>query len=247
MSAKSKKLITAAVILAVVVSVVSGIMVYLCDYYPADDYVQQTMVNNLYASVVEYSDGVIAFEPESEPECGLIFYPGGKVEYTAYSPLMQLLAGEGVLCLLVEMPFNLAVFDSNAAYGLQARYPNVGSWYIGGHSLGGAMAASYASSHTDELGGLILLAAYSTADLSGTSLNVISIYGSEDGVLDRDKYEECKSNLPDNFSEYIIEGGCHAGFGMYGEQQGDGEPTIDSGTQMSLAADFICENIMGGK
>ncbi len=81
---------------------------------------------------------------------GLIFYPGGKVEYTAYQPLMAACAERDILCVLVEMPFNLAVFDINAADGIQEQYPEVGHWYIGGHSLGGSMAASYLSKHTEK-------------------------------------------------------------------------------------------------
>ena len=85
----------------------------------------------------------------------------------------------------------------------------------------------------DEYEGLILLGSYSTADLSDTDLDVLSIYGSEDKVLNREKYEENKSNLPDDFSEVVIEGGCHAYFGMYGAQDGDGTPTIQTTSRLA--------------
>ena len=94
----------------------------------------------------EEPDGKIVFEPEGATK-GFIFYPGGKVEYTAYIPLMQACAEEGILCVLVEMPFHLAVFDVNAADGIQKEYPEIEEWYIGGHSLGGSMAASYLAVH----------------------------------------------------------------------------------------------------
>lgn len=245
MSGKSKKIIIISVIAAAIVSLIAGCAVYLFDYYPAEDYIEQALQSTSYASVVSYGDDVIAFEPWTEPQAGLIFYPGGKVEYTAYAPLMQYLSGQGVLCMLVKMPCNLAVLDKNAAYGLQERYPEIERWYMGGHSLGGAMAASYVSKHSAEFEGLVLLGAYSTADLSGTGLNVISIYGSEDGVLNRTKYEKCRSNLPEGFSEYIIEGGNHANFGAYGTQSGDGEASIDPETQSSLTAEFIYQKIAG--
>ncbi|MBQ3601265.1 MAG: alpha/beta hydrolase, partial [Lachnospiraceae bacterium] len=112
-----------------------------------------------------------------------MFYPGGKVEYTAYLPLMNSLAEEGILCVLLKMPFNLAVLDMNAADGIQEQFPEIENWYIGGHSLGGAMAASYLETHANDYQGLILLGSYSTADLSTTELEVLSIYGSEDTVL----------------------------------------------------------------
>ena len=137
------------------------------------------------------------------------------------------------------MPFNLAVFDINAAKGITEKLPDIEKWYIGGHSLGGSMAAAYFSKNTDEFEGLILLAAYSTADFSGTDEKVISIYGSEDGVLNREKYDEYESNLPDGYTEYIIDGGCHAGFGMYGAQKGDGKPLLASEEQIRITAEEI--------
>ena len=108
-----------------------------------------------------------------------------KVENTAYAPLLHDLAEDGILCVLVKMPCNLAVLDRNAADSIPERFSEVTDWYIGGHSLGGAMAASYAAKHTDELDGLVLLAAYSTADLTDSGLRVYAAYGSEDGVLNR--------------------------------------------------------------
>jgi hypothetical protein len=78
------------------------------------------------------------------------------------------------------------------------------------------MEASYAAKHRDDFSGFILLAAYSTVDLSDSGLSMLSIYGSMDGVLDREKYEKYLSNLPDEAKEVVIEGGCHSYFGSYG-------------------------------
>ena len=90
-----------------------------------------------------------------------------------------------VVCVLAEMPCDLAVLDMNAAEGIAGLYPAVARWYIGGHSLGGCMAAYYAAAHPEELQGLVLLGAYSSAELSGTALRVLSVYGSEDQVMNR--------------------------------------------------------------
>jgi hypothetical protein len=103
------------------------------------------------------------------------------------------------------------------------------------------MAASYLSKNTDKFDGLILLGAYSTADLTGC--HVLSLYGSEDGVMNREKYEKYKSNLPTDFTEIIIEGGNHAYFGMYGEQDGDGRATISNTEQIFYTADNIADFI----
>ena len=156
---------------------------------------------------------------------------------------MQALAEEGVLCVLTEMPFRLAVLDINAADGVQAMYPEVEKWYIGGHSLGGSMAASYLGAHSDEFDGLILLGSYSTEDLSDKSLKVLSVYGSEDGVLNREKYRANLKNLPDDYREVVIEGGCHAYFGMYGAQDGDGMPSLTAQEQTRITAEEILKTI----
>ena len=140
---------------------------------------------------------------------------------------------------LVRMPARLAFFGSNKAdEALQetADYANV---YIGGHSLGGAMAANYAAEHAESLDGVILLAAYSTKPLPD-SLPVLSVYGTEDGVLNRANYEKNLANVP-NLQEVVIEGGNHAQFGSYGEQRGDGEASIDPGMQWNETAEAILE------
>ncbi len=211
---------------------------YVLDYYPADTDAVAAFgeADGVEENVLE--DGSIAFVPEA-PTAGFIFYPGGKVEHTAYVPLMRALAARGMLCVLVKMPLRLAVLDSNAADGVQELYPEVKDWYIGGHSLGGSMAAAYLEKNSDDFCGLVLLGAYSTADLSDTSLSVLSLYGSEDGVMNAEKYEKNKQNLPEDFTEIEIEGGCHAYFGTYGAQKGDGTPTLTNTEQILYTADAI--------
>ena len=186
----------------------------------------------------EQDGDVIWFVPE-EPTAGLIFYPGGKVEHTAYAPLLHACAENGILCALVRMPGNLAVLDANAADGLQEAYPEIITWYIAGHSLGGAMAATYAAAHPEDFDGLILLAAYSTKDLTGTALRVLSVYGSADSVMNRESYEKNRSNLPADTTEVVLDGGCHAQFGSYGPQDGDGVPTISGEEQVRQTTEAI--------
>ena len=206
---------------------------YLNDYYRADMQRIQTFLPEATVDIYQTDSGHFVLAPE-DASTGLIFYPGGKVEHSAYLPLMKSLASEGVLCVLVQMPFNLAVLDMDAAEGIPAQYPQIESWYIGGHSLGGSMAASYLSDHTEEYDGLILLGSYSTADLSQSGLSVLSVYGSNDLVMNRDKYQQFRTNLPADLCEMVIDGGCHAYFGMYGPQDGDGIPTITNEEQIHL-------------
>ena len=226
--------------LLVLAVLIGACAIYLGDYYRADITAIQAFAPMNEVALQTLEDGTMIFKPE-EAVTGLIFYPGGKVEYTAYQPLMAACAERGIMCVLVEMPFNLAVFDINAADGIQEKYPEIKNWYIGGHSLGGSMAASYLEKNTDAFEGLILLGSYSTADLSKTDLRVLSVFGSEDNVLNREKYDENKANLPNSFTETVIDGGCHAYFGMYGRQDGDGEPSISNAEQILQTAEYIVE------
>ena len=202
-------------LLAVLLAVCVAFGVYVSDYYHADPAAEDALVSDDVVSVTK-QNGNWVFAPES-PTAGLIFYPGGKVENTAYAPLLHDLAEDSI----------------------PERFSEVTDWYIGGHSLGGAMAASYAAKHTDELDGLVLLAAYSTADLTDSGLRVYSTYGSEDGVLNREKYEADRTNLPQDTTETVIDGGCHAGFGSYGAQKGDGTPTISAEEQQRQTVDAL--------
>lgn len=211
---------------------------YVADYYHADDAALAVMAYQADEVQLKADENLTWFVPQ-EPTAGLIFYPGGKVEHTAYAPLLRACAEQGLLCALVRMPGNLAVLDANAADGLQEKYPEITTWYIAGHSLGGAMAANYAAAHSDEYSGLILLAAYSTKDLTQTPLRALSVYGSEDGVMNRESYKKNWANLPIDTSEIILDGGCHAQFGSYGPQGGDGTPTISGEEQIRQTVEAI--------
>lgn len=188
---------------------------------------------------VNYENSFTVVAPETETDVGLIFYPGAYVNYDAYLPLMIKCAEKGIKCFLVKMPADLAILNVSAAKNFPNKFPEIKNWYIAGHSLGGAMAASFVSKNTDDFKGLILLAAYSTADLSNSKLKVLSVYGSSDGVLSSKKYSSNKKNLPEDFEEHILDGGNHANFGSYGFQKGDNEATMDAETQKNLTADFI--------
>ena len=228
------------IILCLAVLFVFGIggYAYVSDYYHADETALEAMAYQTDSVQTEQDGDLIWFVPE-DPTAGLIFYPGGKVEYTAYAPLMRACAENRILCALVRMPGNLAVLDANAADGLQQKHPEITTWYIAGHSLGGAMAAGYAAAHEKDFDGLILLAAYSTKNLSQTTLRVLSVYGSEDGVMNRESYEKNRSNLPTDTTEVVLDGGCHAQFGSYGAQEGDGIPTISGEEQIRQTAEAI--------
>ena len=173
---------------------------------------------------------------------GFIFYPGALVSYDAYLPLMTRLSAKGFKCIIVNMPGDMAFNDSNAAKRYIKKYSEISRWYLSGHSLGGAMAASYISSNTDKFEGLVLLAAYSTKDLSDSGLRVLSVYGTNDGVLNWENMEKYKSNLPSDYVDLPITGGNHANFANYGAQKGDNESSAEmpASEQQRITAEAIC-------
>lgn len=235
---KKRMKVILSVCLTILLIVGIGSYAYILDYYPADEAALAAMAYQSDQVQIEQDGNTTWFVPR-EPTAGLIFYPGRKVEYTAYASLLRACAEKGILCALVRMPSNLAVLDANAADGLREKRPDITTWYIAGHSLGGAMAANYAAAHSEDFSGLILLAAYSTKDPTQTSLQVLSIYGSEDGVMNRESYKKNWANLPADTTEVILEGGCHAQFGSYGSQDGDGTPTISGEEQIKQTAEAI--------
>lgn len=240
---KVTKVIWSASIITILALLFSACAIYVNDYYRADPAAIEAFEPASPECAITQStlsDGTFVYSPE-DPIAGFIFYPGGKVEYTAYAPLLHELAKENILCILVEMPFHLAVLDMNAADGIPAQYPEVNRWYIGGHSLGGSMAASHVSDNIPIYDGLVLLASYSTADISSTDLQVISIYGTEDQVLNSQKYTEYYRNLPSTTEEIVIEGGCHAYFGNYGAQDGDGIPAITAHEQIQITVKYLSQ------
>jgi len=218
----------------------AAIFIYSSDYSRADR-TAKAALQSTGAVQVTVSENEVLFYPESGSDTGLIFYPGGKVEYTAYAPLLHSLAEEGITCIIVKMPLQLAFLDINAANRVMNEHPEINHWYLAGHSLGGVAASSYAQKNADKLDGLILLASYSTKPLSG--FEVLSVYGSEDGVLNRSAYEESRANLPENSKELVISGGNHAQFGNYGIQDGDGVATISTEIQQEITRNEILEFI----
>jgi pimeloyl-ACP methyl ester carboxylesterase len=181
-------------------------------------------------------EGWIVFQPTGvQPDTGLILYPGGRVDPRAYAPVARAIAEQGYLVVIVPMPLNLAVFGSNRAQDVIAAFPEIQHWAIGGHSLGGAMAARFAKQHPDATEGLALWAAYpaSSDDLSEQDLHVVSIIGSRDGLGTGEGVEETRQLLPESAQFVVIEGGNHAQFGSYGEQPGDSNASITRSNQQA--------------
>ena len=216
----------------------AAFLIYAGQYYHSDGTANLALRSDETVTVTQTGYGWL-FDGPSEDDA-LIFYPGGKVEETAYAPLLHLLAGQGMDVCLVRMPFRLAVFGVNKADQVMTQH-DYAHWYIGGHSLGGAMAAGYAAAHGEKLSGVYMLAAYPSKPLDENSRAVV-ICGSEDGVLNRTKLEEANRYLPPDSAIYVIEGGNHAQFGNYGIQDGDGNALISAEEQQQRTAELILKN-----
>jgi len=173
---------------------------------------------------------LLILDPAVPGDTGLIFYPGGKVEAEAYLPLLDQLRDQGITCVLVKMPFNLAVFNKNGGEAAFDARPEIKSWLIGGHSLGGVMASSFAVEHPDQIVGVVLLGAYVYGGWSQDK--ALTIYGSQDQVLDQTKVDYETNVL-------VLEGGNHANYGNYGKQKGDGTATISATEQQRLTVEAI--------
>ncbi|MBA2174740.1 alpha/beta hydrolase [Halobacillus locisalis] len=190
---------------------------------------------------VDQTDFGVVYEPNGEPEGGVVLYPGAKVEPEAYSYIAEKLSENGFVTGVPDVRLNLALLDTNKAQELMDQYPSVEKWYIGGHSLGGVAAASFVSQH--ETDGLILLAAYPTEGNSfeNTDFPILSIYAENDGLTTLGKVEETEEYLSDQTTMYKIEGGNHAQFGVYGEQKGDMAADISVMEQQDEIVQVILE------
>ena len=235
-----KKLKKIIIVIACVVSLsLIGTGIYVSDYYRAVD-IEKYMTNGNGVKISEIKEGYL-FDGPSE-ENALIFYPGAKVEETAYAPMLRELAERGVDCFLIKMPFHLAVISPNKAQRITEEY-SYKSYYLAGHSLGGAMIADFPARNGNSWAGLFLLAAYPSKALTKADFPIIFIYGENDGVLKRDKLEKGFSLVPDGYEKLIIKGGNHANFASYGKQKGDGEASISGEEQQKITTDIILETI----
>jgi hypothetical protein len=178
----------------------------------------------------------IGFMPNETPLGGYILYPGGRVDARAYAPLARAIAEQGYYVAIVYAPLNLAFFGINAADAVIADHPEIDTWSVGGHSLGGVAAALYAESHPETIDGLVIMASFpaNNALASNDNLQVVSIYGTNDGLASSQNILNSADELPANTQFVAIEGGNHEQFGYYGDQDGDGEPTITRAEQLNL-------------
>lgn len=236
------------ILLAVFLLLAAAFLAYCLPYYHADPdagqgsgdaaYVEKGTADGSGGEVkISDADDWIFYDGPGKRQA-MVFYPGAKVDENAYGPLMYRLAEDGTDCFLVRMPLHLAIFGKSRAGEIIEEY-KYEKWIMAGHSLGGSMAASFAASDQEQISGIVFLASYPAADLSKSPMRALSIYGSCDGVLNRENYADAGKKMPRDFTEHVIEGGNHAGFAYYGPQRGDSKASISKEEQISETADII--------
>lgn len=217
-----------------------GWIMYANDFYEAEMVAKKAMFGNANIEVEETEKYYLFHKKDEQSKKGIVFYPGGKVDETAYAPMLMDFTECGYEVYLVKMPAKLAIFGMRAAEGIFLEASHIEDWTMMGHSLGGAMAASFSADHEDKVENLVLLAAYSTEDLKETDIDVFSFYGTQDKVLNMKKYQKYRDNLPEDTIEEVIEGGNHSSFAYYGEQEGDGTAFISREEQQECVLDVFC-------
>lgn len=160
------------------------------------------------------------------PTTGLVFLPGARVDPRAYAPELRRVAQAGYLVVVLKEPFGFSIFDRDHASTIIENHPEVTHWAVGGHSLGGTTAASFADDDR-RVEGLLLLASYPAGRLGRTDLRVTSVSGDQDGLATPAEIEASKADLPAETTYVVVPGASHASFGVYGRQPHDGTPTAD--------------------
>ena len=227
----NKKLKIGIVIFLIVF--IGGFFVYDQFYYHAEKTATDLLDGTEDVKVSKTSNGL--FLDGYGNDTAIIFYPGAKVEYTSYLPLFTDLSSKGIDCYLVKMPFNLAFFGIGSADSI-IENSNYQHYFMAGHSLGGAMASNYVNGTDKNITGLIYLSSHSSV---GVNVPVLSIRGTNDGVINLESYHEARSNFMNNFTEVLINGGNHANFGYYGNQSGDGIANITAESQQDQSVEAI--------
>ncbi|MGL6297740.1 MAG: alpha/beta hydrolase [Methanobacteriaceae archaeon] len=248
---KKFKIIGSVVAIILVITLI-GTGIYLNDYYHANESAISTISNTSNVTVSETNDYIYfeaigtnnhsIFSKSNSSNLtgkkGLIFYPGGKVAPESYAPLAKKISESGYDVAIAKMPFNLAILDTNKANMILNEHSDV-NWIIGGHSLGGSAASSFASSNSNSVNGIVFLASYPIDNMSDTGIKGLSIVGSNDGVLNKEEFNKAKTKFPINTDFQVINGGNHAYFGDYGFQSGDNNASISQATQENETVNLI--------
>lgn len=240
---QSKKKIILITLLIIILMVFSAFTYYVSDYYHADAKAMAAL-NSTDTYFVQNTNDFVTFTPTANKSTtGIIIYPGAKVQAESYSVMASELAKNGYTTIIVKMPFNLAFFGVNKADDVIKNHPEINSWIISGHSLGGVFASDYAMNHQDKIKGVVYLAAYPSSNASNATFKSLSIRGSLDNLTLSEDISGNLDKFPVNTTFITIEGGNHYNFGDYGVQAGDNNSTISREEQQNQTINAIIQFI----
>jgi hypothetical protein len=237
---------------ALLVLAVGGFVVWAESALPASPRALQAVQSSQEVAVKQVKGWTVFSPTQKSPETGFIFYPGGRVDYRAYAPALNKIAASGCLVVLTPVPLNLAFFGASQANEVLAAFPEIKTWALGGHSLGGTAASIFVYDNPGKINGLVLWASYPAGsnNLSGRKdLKVLSISGSKDGLATPEKINAARPLLPADHTQWlVIEGGNHAQFGSYGFQPGDnaaGIGEVEQQDQVAAATVIFLQSLSG--
>lgn len=210
-----------AVVLVLVLALVGGgVVLYFSTPYEGSEASIQSVQDDPRVDV-ETTDGVSVLSPaDGDSEVGVVFYPGARVAPNAYyRSLAPLVTEANATVYIAEMPLNVALLDADAADDIRTDEDQIETWVVGGHSLGGVAACSYAAE--EDVDGLLMVASYCNDDISDRDIAVLSVTGSADTVLDWEDYRASKADLPAETTSEQLPDVNHTQFGSYHGQRGD--------------------------
>ena len=216
--------VTGRTLAAVATAVVLAAMIYLRPL-GASDVALAAMESSPGVRVDDSMTRIVLAPTDGEPERGLVFQPGARVDPRAYVPMLAQVSRTGVLVVIVKQPFELGLAAVDAPGDVVEEHPEVETWAVGGHSLGGVAASSYAGGHPGQVDGLVLWASYPQGSLADSGLTVASIYGTNDRLTTPEDVDGSRPDLPEDTAYTAVPGAVHAYFGDYGPQAGDGAAT----------------------
>ncbi|MDB8792424.1 alpha/beta hydrolase [Romboutsia sp. 1001216sp1] len=232
---KRKILITISIMLGISLL---GFFIWIGNTYEPGTLAKEALISDKKVEVK--IDKNIVFTPKNKDVTkGFIFYPGAKINPEAYAPICKEISEAGYEVVILKMPLNIAFLGENEASKVMKEYKNITHWVVGGHSLGGVVASSFAAEN-NLVDGVVLLSSYPMTDkLKNMTKDVLSIWGSKDGVVNFESLIDSKKDLPNNTTYVEIEGANHSYFGDYGLQNGDNEALISEKEQINKTAKSI--------
>lgn len=227
--------------IVIIITLLTPLTFLLRKSYEAKEIANKSLISDDIVNV--NISNLISFKPmQKDATQGLILFQGAKVDAKAYSVLAREIAKRGYQVILVDSPFDIPFFSINKTDEIINSNPNIKSWIVGGHSLGGVVASSDTVLENNQIEGLLLMASYpSSKSILNSQKEVLSVWGSKDGIMNFSSFVKAKSSLPKDTKYVEIEGANHSQFGDYGLQKNDNKSTIENEAVLDIVVDNVID------